>query len=111
MLLEDRVGQPTTEAEAERLALELYGLHVAAKALPGEYDDNFHLKVKAGTSASVPAPAAVSVPSASVPSVTDIDESEAATGWSRAQTSGPDANETTDAFGRRRCRSVGCGGF
>ena len=47
MLLEERVGQPTTEAEAERLALELYGLHVAAKALPGEYDDNFHLKVKA----------------------------------------------------------------
>ena len=46
MLLEERVGQPTTEAEAERLALELYGLHVAAKALPGEYDDNFHLTVK-----------------------------------------------------------------
>ena len=51
MLLEDRVGQPTTEAEAERLALELYGLHVAAKALPGEYDDNFHLKVRAAPAA------------------------------------------------------------
>ncbi|HXM15951.1 MAG TPA: phosphotransferase, partial [Candidatus Eremiobacteraceae bacterium] len=47
MLLEEWVGQPTTEAEAERLALELYGLHGAAKALPGEYDDNFHLTVKA----------------------------------------------------------------
>src|ERR1700742_837654 len=46
MLLEERVGQPTTEAEAEQLALELYGLHVVAKALPGEYDDNFHLTVK-----------------------------------------------------------------
>jgi 4-aminobutyrate aminotransferase-like enzyme/Ser/Thr protein kinase RdoA (MazF antagonist) len=46
MLLEERVGRPTTEAEAEQLALELYGLHVVAKALPGEYDDNFHLTVK-----------------------------------------------------------------
>src|ERR1700733_10269690 len=53
MLLEERVGQPTTEAEAERLALELYGLHVAAKALPGEYDDNFHLKLKAAPAASI----------------------------------------------------------
>ena len=52
MFLEDRVGHPTTEVEAERLALELYGLHVTAKALPGEYDDNFHLKVKAAPPAS-----------------------------------------------------------
>src|SRR6266478_6984947 len=43
MLLEARVAQPTTEAEAVRLARELYGLAVAAKSLPGEYDDNFHL--------------------------------------------------------------------
>src|SRR6266849_469694 len=43
MLLEARVAQPTTEAEAVRLACELYGLAVAAKSLPGEYDDNFHL--------------------------------------------------------------------
>src|SRR4249920_261165 len=43
MLLEERVGQATTEAEAVRFALELYGLEVTAKALPGEYDDNFHL--------------------------------------------------------------------
>jgi 4-aminobutyrate aminotransferase-like enzyme/Ser/Thr protein kinase RdoA (MazF antagonist) len=56
MLLEDRVGQPTSEADAERLALELYGLHVAAKALPGEYDDNFHLKVKAAPVADAHAP-------------------------------------------------------
>jgi len=44
MLLEERVGQITTEVEAERYALELFGLHATAKALPGEYDDNFHLK-------------------------------------------------------------------
>src|ERR1700739_131886 len=43
MLLEERVARATTEAEAAELARELYGLDVAAKALPGEYDDNFHL--------------------------------------------------------------------
>jgi 4-aminobutyrate aminotransferase-like enzyme/Ser/Thr protein kinase RdoA (MazF antagonist) len=43
MLLEERVERPTTEAEAVELARDLYGLAVAAKALPGEYDDNFHL--------------------------------------------------------------------
>jgi 4-aminobutyrate aminotransferase-like enzyme/Ser/Thr protein kinase RdoA (MazF antagonist) len=43
MLLEERVARPTTEAEAAELARELYGLAVAAKSLPGEYDDNFHL--------------------------------------------------------------------
>jgi 4-aminobutyrate aminotransferase-like enzyme/Ser/Thr protein kinase RdoA (MazF antagonist) len=46
MQLEERVGQVTTEADAVRLAQELYGLEVIAKALPGEYDDNFHLKSK-----------------------------------------------------------------
>src|SRR5258707_6796167 len=43
MLVEARVAQPTTEAEAVRLARKLYGLEAAARALPGEYDDNFHL--------------------------------------------------------------------
>jgi 4-aminobutyrate aminotransferase-like enzyme/Ser/Thr protein kinase RdoA (MazF antagonist) len=43
MLLEARVAQPTTEAEAVRLARELYGLEATARKLPGEYDDNFHL--------------------------------------------------------------------
>src|SRR5258708_26986796 len=43
MLLEARVAQPVTEAEAVRLAHELYGLETTARALPGEYDDNFHL--------------------------------------------------------------------
>ncbi|MCU1240136.1 MAG: aminotransferase class III-fold pyridoxal phosphate-dependent enzyme [Candidatus Acidoferrum typicum] len=44
MLLEERVARATTEAEAVELARGLYGLAVAAKALPGEYDDNFHLR-------------------------------------------------------------------
>src|SRR6266481_701763 len=43
MQLEARVAQPITEAEAVRLAHELYGLETSARALPGEYDDNFHL--------------------------------------------------------------------
>ena len=43
MLLESRVAQPTTEAQAARLVSELYGLEAAARTLPGEYDDNFHL--------------------------------------------------------------------
>src|SRR5712671_3879200 len=43
MLLEARVAQPVTEAEAVRLAQDLYGLETTARALPGEYDDNFHL--------------------------------------------------------------------
>jgi 4-aminobutyrate aminotransferase-like enzyme/Ser/Thr protein kinase RdoA (MazF antagonist) len=43
MLLEERVARNTTEAEAVELARELYGLDVTARALPGEYDDNFHL--------------------------------------------------------------------
>ncbi len=49
MLLEERVGQATTEVEAVRLALDLYGLEVTAKTLPGEYDDNFHLTAVAKT--------------------------------------------------------------
>jgi 4-aminobutyrate aminotransferase-like enzyme/Ser/Thr protein kinase RdoA (MazF antagonist) len=43
MQLEQRVEQSVTEAEAVEFARELYGLGVSAKALPGEYDDNFHL--------------------------------------------------------------------
>jgi 4-aminobutyrate aminotransferase-like enzyme/Ser/Thr protein kinase RdoA (MazF antagonist) len=51
MLLEERAGQATTESEAEQFARELYGLEVHAKALPGEYDDNFHLITKLSESA------------------------------------------------------------
>src|SRR6266403_415424 len=43
MLLEERVARAISEAEAVELARELYGLSVSAKALPGEYDDNFNL--------------------------------------------------------------------
>src|SRR5712664_2679489 len=43
MLLETGVAQPVTEAEAVRLARELYGLEATARALPGEHDENFHL--------------------------------------------------------------------
>jgi 4-aminobutyrate aminotransferase-like enzyme/Ser/Thr protein kinase RdoA (MazF antagonist)/murein DD-endopeptidase MepM/ murein hydrolase activator NlpD len=43
MSLEARVGPPIAEAEAVRIAHELYGLAASARALPGEYDDNFHL--------------------------------------------------------------------
>ena len=48
MLLEARVAHRVTEAEAARLARELYGLEGAARALPGEYDDNFHLTDASG---------------------------------------------------------------
>src|ERR1700746_778459 len=43
MLLEERVARATTEAEAVELARDFSGLPVTAKALPGEYDDNFHI--------------------------------------------------------------------
>jgi len=48
MLLEARVDRPVTEVEAVRLAREFYGLEATAKALPGEYDDNFHLTTADG---------------------------------------------------------------
>ena len=48
MLLEARVAHHVTEAEAARLAREVYGLKAAARALPGEYDDNFHLTAADG---------------------------------------------------------------
>src|SRR5216683_283380 len=48
MLLEARVAHRVTEAEAIRLAQEIYVLVVSARALPGEYDDNFHLTAADG---------------------------------------------------------------
>jgi 4-aminobutyrate aminotransferase-like enzyme/Ser/Thr protein kinase RdoA (MazF antagonist) len=39
---------PIPTEEAERLALELFGLKAMAKRLPGEYDDNFHLRADFG---------------------------------------------------------------
>jgi 4-aminobutyrate aminotransferase-like enzyme/Ser/Thr protein kinase RdoA (MazF antagonist) len=41
--METRVAKPTSDAEAARLAREIYGLETHATALPGEYDDNFRL--------------------------------------------------------------------
>src|SRR5579864_8929629 len=43
MLPEARATEPVTEAEAARLAREIYGLEASARTLPSEYDDNFHL--------------------------------------------------------------------
>jgi 4-aminobutyrate aminotransferase-like enzyme/Ser/Thr protein kinase RdoA (MazF antagonist) len=48
MMPEDRAAYPVTEPEAERLARDLYGLEAAARALPGEYDDNFLLATPEG---------------------------------------------------------------
>ncbi|HEX8871356.1 MAG TPA: aminotransferase class III-fold pyridoxal phosphate-dependent enzyme [Candidatus Acidoferrum sp.] len=48
MLPEARVAPPLFAAEAVRAARELYGLTVSARALPGEYDDNFHLSAADG---------------------------------------------------------------
>jgi 4-aminobutyrate aminotransferase-like enzyme/Ser/Thr protein kinase RdoA (MazF antagonist) len=44
MMPEARVAAPVSPAEASRIALQLYGLECTAHALPGEYDDNFHLQ-------------------------------------------------------------------
>ena len=42
------MAPPVTEIEAARIARELYGIDSIARALPGEYDDNFHLKTPDG---------------------------------------------------------------
>jgi 4-aminobutyrate aminotransferase-like enzyme/Ser/Thr protein kinase RdoA (MazF antagonist) len=43
MIPEARVAQPVIEAQAVRLAREIFSLNASANSLPGEYDDNFHL--------------------------------------------------------------------
>jgi 4-aminobutyrate aminotransferase-like enzyme/Ser/Thr protein kinase RdoA (MazF antagonist) len=48
MLPEARVTQPVTEAEATQVAREVFGVEADARALPGEYDDNFHLTANDG---------------------------------------------------------------
>ena len=97
MLLEDRVGQPTTEAEAERLALELYGLHVAAKALPGEYDDNFHLKTRPAGASGKPQPALVS-PLTSIPELEAVESKLGHAAEHLADVNDADATETSAVF-------------
>ena len=44
MMPEARVAAPLTTDVAARVAAELYGLAATIRALPGEYDDNFHLQ-------------------------------------------------------------------
>jgi 4-aminobutyrate aminotransferase-like enzyme/Ser/Thr protein kinase RdoA (MazF antagonist) len=48
MLLESRVTHTISVEEGARLAHDLYGLDTVAKLLPGEYDDNFHLRDAGG---------------------------------------------------------------
>jgi 4-aminobutyrate aminotransferase-like enzyme/Ser/Thr protein kinase RdoA (MazF antagonist) len=43
MMPEARIAPPLASSDASRIALNLYGLEATARALPGEYDDNFHL--------------------------------------------------------------------
>ncbi|MGZ4814404.1 MAG: aminotransferase class III-fold pyridoxal phosphate-dependent enzyme [Terriglobales bacterium] len=45
---EARVTEPIRPEEAERIAFEVYGLRAKARPLPGEYDDNFHLRADFG---------------------------------------------------------------
>jgi 4-aminobutyrate aminotransferase-like enzyme/Ser/Thr protein kinase RdoA (MazF antagonist) len=44
MMPEARVAAPLTTDVAARVAAELYGVTATINALPGEYDDNFHLQ-------------------------------------------------------------------
>ena len=48
MFLEEQTAVAVPAAEAERLALELYGIAGAAALLPGEYDCNFHVRARDG---------------------------------------------------------------
>lgn len=48
MLLETPPARRISEDEAAALAREIHGIEAAASALPGEYDDNFHLKARDG---------------------------------------------------------------
>ena len=44
MAPEEKLVSPVSEAEAVRLARELFGIEAKAQGLPGEYDANFHLE-------------------------------------------------------------------
>ena len=48
MFLEEKTAEAVATREAERIALELYGVEATATALPGEYDCNFHLQARDG---------------------------------------------------------------
>src|SRR6267154_2665903 len=49
MMPEARTAQPVLGTEAVSIAHSLYGLHCSAQRLPGEYDDNFHLRSTDGS--------------------------------------------------------------
>jgi len=50
VLPEGRAERPVSEGDATRLAASLYGLDAWARALPGEFDDNFRLTAADGSS-------------------------------------------------------------
>lgn len=45
---ETRVAAPIKTEEAEALVFDVYGVKATARSLPGEYDDNFHLRAAFG---------------------------------------------------------------
>src|SRR5215469_13890951 len=47
-IVDDNVRSSIVAREAEEIASRLYGLNAMAVKLPGEYDDNFHLKTISG---------------------------------------------------------------
>ena len=50
MMPDLRMPQRASPEEAVRIAKEIYGLDAGASPLPGEYDDNFHIKTSDGSS-------------------------------------------------------------
>src|SRR5262249_2431548 len=48
MMREVPVAKAIPEAEAAEIARRLFGIEAAALSLPGEYDDNFHLRAADG---------------------------------------------------------------
>ncbi len=48
MLPEGRAAHPLTETDAALVAGRLYGLQAEARALPGEFDDNFRISAEGG---------------------------------------------------------------
>ncbi len=48
MMPESRVAAPLACSLAEKLSGEFYAIRATARALPGEYDDNFHLTARDG---------------------------------------------------------------
>ena len=48
MIVREQAAPKLPEQDAVRIAREVYGLTATASALPGEYDDNFHLIAQSG---------------------------------------------------------------